>query len=305
MAASRAATTVAVDGVGSDVPVAAAAIDVEAVADSSRSSDARPGRRGRRRAIVRGLETSRWSPLAVIVVFVAGVEIASRTGAINPVLFPAPSVVAARLQHNLGDVVFWRSAWATLSSWVIAFVIAFALALLLGILIGANRWIRGLLGPITEFLRPVPSTAMVPLALLAIGTNSRATIFLAAWGGLWQTLPMVIKAVGQVDPVARDTAVAFRFSRRQRLWWLTLPSMEPFLLTAVRIGVTVTLTLTISMEMLSGVVGLGRQIGFSRAAENRPGMYAYIIVVGLIGLAVNLVVSRWVDRRMQLIGRQR
>ena len=69
-----------------------------------------------------------------------------------------------------------------------------------------------------EFLRPIPSVALIPLAILIYGSGLKSKVFLAAFAAFWQLIVQVLYGVQDVDPVATDTARSFGFSRAQRLF---------------------------------------------------------------------------------------
>ena len=67
-------------------------------------------------------------------------------------------------------------------------------------------------------------------------------------------------------------------------------------MTGLRLAATVALILAITAEMVIGIPGLGREIMFYQAAGDWVGVYALVIVTGLLGLAINLV-FRFIERR--------
>jgi ABC-type nitrate/sulfonate/bicarbonate transport system permease component len=236
-------------------------------------------------------------PVATLALLVTAQEAATRHGLIDGDRFPLPSAVLATLSSLIADRSIWVPLASTLSSWSIAVLIAFAGALVLGTLIGLNRYLLALTAPVIEFLRPVPATALIPLAILTLGANATGAIALTVFGAIWQILPLVVRGVRTVDPVSRDTARVFGLSPWQQTKWLVVPAMEPYLLTGLRIGATTALLLLISVELLAGVVGVGREIAIAYAGANLPLMYAYILVAGTLGCVLNLLTSRLIDLR--------
>ena len=61
-----------------------------------------------------------------------------------------------------------------------------------------------------EFLRPIPSVALIPLAVVLYGTGMRSTLLLVVYASFWQVLVQVLHGVADVDPVARETAQSYR-----------------------------------------------------------------------------------------------
>ena len=138
-----------------------------------------------------------------------------------------------------------------------------------------------------EFLRPVPSVALIPLAILIYGTGIKSVVFLAAFASFWQLIVQVLYGVQDVDPVATDTARSFGFNSRQRLFRVTLPSAVPYIATGLRIASAVSLILTVTAQLVIGSAGLGRSINVARSGGDEQLMYALIIATGVLGLLLN------------------
>jgi ABC-type nitrate/sulfonate/bicarbonate transport system permease component len=228
-------------------------------------------------------------------------DLAARFGLINPAKFPPFGDVLGVLFSDVVDGRMTAPVMTTVVTWFASLAISFLMALTIGVVIGTSRTMRGLLAPIIEFLRPIPSTALVPLVVLAVGANFEGALFLTTFGTLWQLLPMVVRSTSNIDPVSSDVARVFALTPWQRLRWLILPSMEPFLLTALKIGASTALVLLISIELLVGISGIGREISIAYAGGNMRIMYAYVLVAALLGLALNLGLARFVAYRSALV----
>ena len=175
--------------------------------------------------------------------------------------------------------------------------IAIAAGVPAGLLIGSSRWAyRALRVPI-EFLRPIPSVALIPLAVLIYGTGLESKVFLAAFASFWPLLIQTIYGVQDVDPVATDTARAFGLGRFARMWRVTVPSAVPYIATGIRISSAVALILAVTAELVIGSAGLGREINTASSGGNVELMYALIIATGLLGWALNLA-AQAVEKRV-------
>jgi ABC-type nitrate/sulfonate/bicarbonate transport system permease component len=237
------------------------------------------------------------APLATIAVLLAGWELVVRGGLIPASSIPTMSATAAELLSQLGDGAFWSAVGETLEGWGLGLGIAIALGIPLGVLIGSSRWVfRALRVPI-EFLRPIPSVALIPLAVLIYGTGLQSKVFLAAFASFWPLLIQTIYGVQDVDPVATDTARSFGLGRWARLYRVTLPSAVPYIATGVRISSSVALILAVTAELVIGSPGLGRSINVARSGGNLELMYALIVTTGLLGWALNVVATR-AERRV-------
>jgi ABC-type nitrate/sulfonate/bicarbonate transport system permease component len=173
--------------------------------------------------------------------------------------------------------------------WALGLGIATALAVPIGIVIGSSRLLYRASRAVIEFLRPIPSVALIPLAILIYGTGLQSKVFLATFACFWQMLVQTLYGVQDVDPVATDTARSFGFSRVQRLFRVTLPSSIPYIATGLRIASAVSLILNVTAELVIGSAGLGRSINVARSGGDVELMYALIIATGLLGVVLNAI----------------
>jgi ABC-type nitrate/sulfonate/bicarbonate transport system permease component len=201
--------------------------------------------------------------------------------------FPPVSKTLTTFGDQLTDSSFWSSVGSTVEGWALGLGIAAALAIPLGVVIGSNRLLYRSLRGVIEFLRPVPSVTLIPLAILIYGTGLKSTVFLAAFACFWQLLIQVIYGVQDVDPVTTDTVRSFGFSPAQRLLRVTLPSAVPYIATGLRLASAISLILTVTAELIIGAPGLGHSIDLARTGGDVRLMYALLLATGLLGLALN------------------
>ncbi|GAA3057705.1 MULTISPECIES: ABC transporter permease [Actinomycetes] len=182
-------------------------------------------------------------------------------------------------------------------TWAIGFSIALVAGIVLGMVIGSVGILRDATASTIEFLRPIPSVALIPLAVLMLGTGRPGTLLLVVYATFWQVLVQVLYGVQDVDPVARDTARSYRFRFLTTARTVVWPTTLPFAMTGFRLGATVALILTITGELIIGTPGLGRLLAVAQQSGQVSSMYALVIVTGLIGVLVNLG-ARAVERRV-------
>jgi ABC-type nitrate/sulfonate/bicarbonate transport system permease component len=223
------------------------------------------------------------SVLAVLALF----DLLPRIGLLPERHFPPISQTLGTLGDQLTQSSFWESVGNTIEGWALGLGIAAGLAIPLGIVIGSSPLLyRAVRVPI-EFLRPVPSVALIPLAILIYGSGLKSAAFLAAFAAFWQLIVQTLYGVQDVDPVATDTARSFGFSRAQRLFRVTLPSAVPYIATGLRIASAVALILVVTAQLIIGSAGLGRSINLARSGGDVELMYALIIATGVLGLVLN------------------
>jgi ABC-type nitrate/sulfonate/bicarbonate transport system permease component len=237
------------------------------------------------------------APLATVAVLLLLWELVVRSGFISETSIPVMSATAAELFSQLGEGAFWTAVWDTLEGWALGLGIAVVLGIPLGMLIGSNRWLFHAFRVPIEFLRPIPSVALIPLAVLIYGTGLQSKVFLAAFASFWPLLIQTIYGVQDLDPVATDTAKSFGLGRFARLYRVTLPSAVPYIATGIRISSAVALILAVTAELVIGAPGLGRSINVARSGGNLEVMYALIVATGLLGWLLNIAATQ-AERRV-------
>jgi ABC-type nitrate/sulfonate/bicarbonate transport system permease component len=217
-------------------------------------------------------------------------------GIISPQYLPYATETLARMVSEFRDLEFWRNVGRTMTAWFLGLLIATVAATVLGTIIGLVPFLRRATHTTVEFLRPIPSVALIPLAVLLYGIQLQAALVIIVFASFWQVFVQVLYGVADVDAVARDTARAFGLTRAERVRYLILPTTLPYLMTGLRLAASVALILAITAEMVIGTPGLGRQIVFYQAAGDWVGVYSLVVVTGLLGLAINLV-FRLIERK--------
>jgi ABC-type nitrate/sulfonate/bicarbonate transport system permease component len=247
-------------------------------------------RRAPLRAAARRLQLPDWAlPWASVIGVLVLFDLLPRIGVLPSRHFPPISDSLRTLADQATTASFWEAVGNTVEGWALGLGIATALAVPIGIVIGSSRLLYRACRAVIEFLRPIPSVALIPLAILIYGTGLQSKVFLATFACFWQMLVQTLYGVQDVDPVATDTARSFGFSRVQRLFRVTLPSSVPYIATGLRIASAVSLILNVTAELVIGSAGLGRSINVARSGGDVELMYALIIATGLLGVVLNAI----------------
>jgi NitT/TauT family transport system permease protein len=229
--------------------------------------------------------------LAGIAAFLLAGEIAGRTGVVSPAVLPLASTVLARAAGLAGNPQFLGDTAATLGAWAAGLALAVVLAVPAGVLLGSVPGVRGAALALVEFLRPVPSVALILLAGLVLGPGLRMSVTLITYAAVWPVLYNTIYGLDDADPVARETLRSFGFGRAGVIWFAALPGAAPFIATGIRLASSIALILAISTGYLTGRIS-GNGIGaFIAEASTGPGNTALVLAAalwaGLLGLALN------------------
>ena len=191
---------------------------------------------------------------------------------------------------------FWSAFLHTVRGWALGLGIAILLAVPIGVGLGLSDFAGRAFRVPVEFLRPIPSAALIPLLFLTLGTTLRSEVFLAAFGAFWPLLVQTMYGVRDVDPIALDTARSFGVSRFDRLYRIKLPSAVPYIATGLRISSTVALILAFTAELFMGIPGLGQKVNFAQAFGLDDQLYAYALATGFLGVLIHLASSA-IERR--------
>jgi ABC-type nitrate/sulfonate/bicarbonate transport system permease component len=225
------------------------------------------------------------------------VQVLPYTGIVSSRYLPPSSDIGRALAHELNDRAFWRALGSTLSGWAIGLAIAVGAGVAIGVAIGSVPVLRALTASTIEFLRPIPSVALIPLAVLMFGTDLNSTLLLVVYAAFWQVLVQVMYGVQDVDPVAEETARSYGLGILARIRHVLWPTALPYVMTGVRLAAAVALVLAITAELIIGSPGLGNRIAVAQTSGAVPAMYALVVVTGLLGVLIN-VAARAVERRV-------
>ncbi|MFI6508159.1 ABC transporter permease [Streptosporangium sp. NPDC050855] len=237
-------------------------------------------------------------------------EAAGRTGLIDPAAFPLASTVLGRAASLLTDEAFLSDVASTLGVWASGLLITFAVAVPAGFLLGTSSQVERALRPILEFLRPIPSIALIPLALAVFSERFDMKVTLVVYAATWPVLINTMYGLKDVDPLAKETLRSFGFGRSAVLWRVSLPSTAPFIATGVRLASAIALIVAISTELIGGGNdGIGSYVLESAGSVDAVQyVTAAAIWAGVIGVLTNglfvLVerrVFRWHTARTEVV----
>jgi NitT/TauT family transport system permease protein len=179
-------------------------------------------------------------------------------------------------------------------AWAIALVIATVVAVPVGLVLGQVPWLRRSTQSLVEFLRPIPSIALIPLVLILLGGGPQSKITLAVYAAVWPILFNTVYALGEIDPQRIEAARSFGLGRGAVMRRVALPSAAPFVMTGIRLSAAVALIVVVTTELIAGGRGgLGQFISVSRSGGGAMDVVlAGALTAGIIGYLVNLGLER-------------
>jgi ABC-type nitrate/sulfonate/bicarbonate transport system permease component len=214
-------------------------------------------------------------------------EASVRSGWITYEYFPAPSAIVAGAAELARDGILLADMLHTLLSvaigWTIAMIVGVGVGLLLGFSPVARRY--GLAS--VEVLRPMPGIAFAPVALLLFGFSMKTELLVTVLPTVWPVMVNTMGGIANVQPRLVDVGRTFRLGRAEIARRLLLPAAMPSILVGARISLALALIMAVVAEIVGNPEGLGYAIVREQQALHPEYMFAYIIVVGLIGVVLN------------------
>lgn len=240
-------------------------------------------------------------PVAVIAMF----ELWARATHLQSESLAPPSAIGRALLDALGDGSMLTATRDTLAASIAGFVIGSALGLAFGLALGLFNAADRLMEVTIEAIRPIPSVALLPIALIALGFGYRMEIAIVAFACLWPVLILTRAAVGAVEPRLLEVARALRLSPMDRVSKIVVPAALPRIFVAFRLAAGIALIVAVTVEIAINPIGLGAAIMTAQQALRPDLMLAYLIWIGAMGYGLNAVLLLMQQRlfgRAALVG---
>jgi NitT/TauT family transport system permease protein len=247
--------------------------------------------------IRRWISRSSYWTLAVIglVLPLAGWTLLSVLGTINRVFLPGPLDVLLRLGawFSDGDLLtdVRISSFRVVAGWALSALVAMPA----GLLIGTFQGVQALLEPLTDFIRYMPAVAFVPLVMLWVGIDESAKIGIIFIGTFFQMVLMVAEDVRRVPMAQIEAAQTMGATRCEVIEKVIIPSAKPALLDTLRVTMGWAWTYLVVAELVASNSGLGYAIIKAQRFLQTDKIFAGIIIIGAIGLAMDQC-FRWLHR---------
>lgn len=200
---------------------------------------------------------------------------------------PPASRVLATLGAILASGELLGHARASLIRVAEGYALAAVVAVTAGVLLGVSRLLYSFVEPLIELLRPMPSPATIPIAILFFGIGDEMKVVVTAYACTWPILLNTLDGVRGVDRVLRQTAATFRVGRWRTLFQVVVPAASPQIVTGLRVSLAIALILVTTSEMVVANDGLGFYILDLQRSFRIPEMYAAILALAVLGYLLN------------------
>jgi NitT/TauT family transport system permease protein len=215
-----------------------------------------------------------------------------------------PSAVVSALVEAFKDGSVLIATRDTLVSAFAGLLIGAAVGLAFGIALGIFRIFDRLMEVTIEAIRPIPSIALLPIALIALGFGYRMEIVIVAFACVWPILILSRAAIGGIEPRLIEVSRALRLSPADRVRKIIIPAALPRIFLAFRLAAGIALIVAVTVEIAINPIGLGAAIMTAQQALRPDLMLAYLLWIGVIGYALNaglIVAQRHLFGRAALV----
>jgi sulfonate transport system permease protein len=209
-----------------------------------------------------------------------------------------PIDVGRRLLDWIADGSLFIHIWATVYATVLGFIVGSIGGVVLGIWLGVSPFTSRLLNPYLNALNALPKVALAPLFVLWFGLGIESKVALAAVLVLFLVFLNTYAGVREVDQDLIDGARLMKATRTQVITKVIIPSAMSWVFAGLKISVPYALIGAVLGEMIAANRGLGYLVQFSGSQFDSAGVFAVLIVIALLAVALNFLVE-FVQRRMQ------
>ena len=221
---------------------------------------------------------------------------ASHAQWISKVFLPTPEAAVASLVEGLTTGDLREQSAQTIARMLEGWLLACLIGVALGALIGTSSVARAWLQPMLEFMRPLPASALMPLAISIFGLGSNMVLAVVAFGATWPVLLATLHGFSSIEPRLREVAAGLQLPRRDFIMKLGLPGALPDILAGMRLSLTVSLIVAVVGEMIASQAGLGQALLLAARSFQASELFAGIILLGVIGFAANAALTA-IERR--------
>jgi len=209
-----------------------------------------------------------------------------------------PIDVGKRLLDWITDGSLFIHIWATVYATVLGFIVGSIGGVVLGIWLGVSPFTSRILNPYLNALNALPKVALAPLFVLWFGLGIESKVALAAVLVLFLVFLNTYAGVREVDQDLIDGARLMKATRTQVISKVIIPSAMSWVFAGLKISVPYALIGAVLGEMIAANRGLGYLVQFSGSQFDSAGVFAVLIVIALLAVALNFLVE-FVQHRMQ------
>jgi NitT/TauT family transport system permease protein len=211
---------------------------------------------------------------------------------VSSVLFPPPATVFRKAVILVRNGVLLEHLWASVQRILVGFIAGSLLGIPIGLAMGSFRPVRQVLEPYTEFLRFIPSVAMITVAVIWFGIGEASKIFLIIYTTIFIVILNTAAGVSAIANNKIRAAQALGATPGQIFFHVALPATVPYILTGMRLAMANSFTTIVAAELIAANEGLGKMLWDGRMFMLVDDIFVSLVSLGLLGFAVDRM-FRW------------
>ncbi|MGE3935922.1 MAG: ABC transporter permease [Rhodospirillaceae bacterium] len=214
-------------------------------------------------------------------------EVAMRVNDVQSDSLAPPSAIAAAFAKALIDGTIATRTWETLQAAVIGLAIGGGAAVIGSAILGLVPLLARLMLVTIEVLRPIPTVALIPLALLVFGFGIAMEAALVAKSCFWPILIYGVAAIRSIEPRLLEVGRTLRLSPVAIVTKIVLPAALPRYFVAFRLAAAVALIIAVTTEITTNPIGIGAELMLAAQSLHPDLMFAMLLWLGIVGWSLN------------------
>lgn len=234
--------------------------------------------------------------IPLVLLFFGLWEIAPRVGLLNPIFFPPFSKVILALQQLIGSGELQNHIGISLFRALLGFGLGAVIAIPLGFLMGRYSLFEKIMDLWIQGLRNTSQFALLPVFIMLFGIGEVSKVAITFYASIWFLLINTISGVKGIDSLLIKAAISMGTPSNELFKQVILPASFPSVVAGARLAIKSALMAVIGAEMLAAKSGLGFFVQNSQLMYRIPEMYAGILVLTILGLALNYFLV-WIEKK--------
>jgi NitT/TauT family transport system permease protein len=255
-----------------------------------------------RKPVLRRVLATGLPPLIALVLFVTVWQAVWASAIYPEYQLPAPLAVWQEFAGTVADGSIWEIVWVSLHRAVLGFLTSVVIATPLGLLVAKVPVVRAAIGPLLAGMQSLPSVAWVPAAVLWFGLTDTTIYFVVLLGAIPSIANGLVSGIDQVPPILPRVGQAMGAGRIDSARLILLPAALPGYIAGCKQGWAFSWRSLMAAEIIATSpqlgIGLGAYLKQGSDFNSMPGVIAAIFLILLVGVGVELLAFRPLERRV-------
>ncbi len=231
------------------------------------------------------------APLRGLLPLVLLLVIWQLVGSADALSFPRPDTWFTAIGEMHADGVLLPALARTLWTFLLSLVVAIVIGAFAGMAIGSSQRLDRAVSPLLDFFRTLPPPAIVPVAVLLLGTTLQMSVTVVVLAIVWPILLNTVNAMRGIPPVRLEMSRTLGMTRIERIRKIVLPSLAPGIMLGVQISVSISLVVTLLVDILGAGEGAGQLLVVRQQTFDAPAVWGLLLIIGAFGYLINAAVG--------------